>query len=66
LEVFLRKKSKTLNELTAYFMAAGGYSHGPFILGIVAILQQDRPTAPLWREVQQRCRLLRFSVSIAK
>jgi hypothetical protein len=33
LEVFLRKKSKTLNELTAYFMVAGGYSHGPFILG---------------------------------
>jgi len=45
LEVFLRKKSKTLNELTAYFMVAGGYSHGPFIgpfiLGIVAILQQE-------------------------
>src|SRR5580704_1221333 len=51
-------------------MVAGGYSHGrfigPFILGIVAILQQERPTAPLWREVQQRCRSLRFSVSIAK
>jgi DNA-binding XRE family transcriptional regulator len=49
LEVFLRKKSKTLNELAAYFMVAGGYSHGPFIgpfiLGIVAILQQERPTA---------------------
>ena len=25
---------------------------GGFILGIVAILQQERPTAPLWREVQ--------------
>jgi DNA-binding XRE family transcriptional regulator len=24
LEVFLRKKSKTLNELTAYFMVTGG------------------------------------------
>jgi hypothetical protein len=26
----------------------------------VAILQQERPMVPLWREVQQRCRLLRF------